>query len=334
MLDHGRKHPLTWVAGPPGAGKTTLLASYLSARKLPALWVQIDSGDADPAAFFHYLGLAVARAAPRFRRPMPKLTPEYLAGVPTFTRNFFRELARRLNKPCVLVFDNLQEVDPSAPLYEILREGLTELPPPLRSILISRNKPPPAFARMHVSGRLAQLDWDALRLRRVESAQFARFLGRGAAALPTATSAHLHEQCEGWIAGLILLIEGAQTATSARHAFDSATAQNLFDYFAAEVFARRHPAVKEFLMQTALFPGFTAAMAERMSGNPRAAAWLDDLVRSHHFTERRGEPDAGYQYHPLFRAFLLARAREAWGPAELAGRSHRAATLLEEAGRG
>ncbi|RDE49148.1 MAG: hypothetical protein DVS81_18240, partial [Candidatus Accumulibacter meliphilus] len=37
-LDECLEHPAVWVSGAAGAGKTTLIASYLSARKLPALW--------------------------------------------------------------------------------------------------------------------------------------------------------------------------------------------------------------------------------------------------------------------------------------------------------
>ena len=95
QLDQARERDLTWITAPPGAGKTTLICSYLDARKLPCLWYQIDAGDTDLATFFLYLGLAVAQAAPRFRRAMPKLTPEYLAGIPTFTRN-----SKDLASPC------------------------------------------------------------------------------------------------------------------------------------------------------------------------------------------------------------------------------------------
>ena len=333
QLDQGRERRLTWITAPPGAGKTTLVCSYLDTRKLPCLWYQVDTGDTDLAAFFHYLGLAVARAAPRYRRSMPKLTPEYLAGIPTFTRNFFRELARRLNQPHLLVFDNLQEVDPAAPLYEVLREGLCELPADLHGVLISRSNPAPNFARMRVSGQLTELDWDALRLRLEESVQFVRCLDNRGTALPMEQLMLLHEQCEGWTAGLILLLEGVTAHTPVQRVFDPATAQSMFDYFAAEVFARRSPAVKELLMLTALFPSFTATMAERISGTARAATWLDDLVCSHHFTERRSGAGGDYQYHPLFRSFLLAQARKTWGLAELTRCRHKAATLLEEAGR-
>ena len=86
-------------------------------------------------------------------------------------------------------------------------------------------------------------------------------------------------------------------------------------------------------MLTALFPSFTAAMAGGIRGNTKVTAWLDDLVRSNLFTERRSGVGGDYQYHPLFRSFLLAQTRKTWGLAELASRRHKAATLLEEAGR-
>src|SRR5687767_11082560 len=75
-LDEALEHPIVWIHAPPGAGKTTLLASYLGTRERSGIWYQVDGGDGDLASFFYYLGLAAQ--APRKRRPMPLLTPEYL----------------------------------------------------------------------------------------------------------------------------------------------------------------------------------------------------------------------------------------------------------------
>ena len=51
-------------SAPPGAGKTTLASSYVDARELRHLWFQLDAGDADPATFFHYLGVAAGGRLP------------------------------------------------------------------------------------------------------------------------------------------------------------------------------------------------------------------------------------------------------------------------------
>ena len=82
-------YPVVWVAGPAGAGKTTLVASYLNARQLPSIWYQVDSGDADLATFFYYMGLAGQTAAKRKRQILSLLTPEYLSDLPGFAHRFF-----------------------------------------------------------------------------------------------------------------------------------------------------------------------------------------------------------------------------------------------------
>src|SRR5262249_19848490 len=76
-LDRSRGCPLVWVVSPPGAGKTTLVASYVEARKLSAIWYQIDAGDDDIGSFFYYLAQAVPAARARRAAPLPLLTPEY-----------------------------------------------------------------------------------------------------------------------------------------------------------------------------------------------------------------------------------------------------------------
>jgi ATP/maltotriose-dependent transcriptional regulator MalT len=96
VLNKERNSPILWITAPAGSGKTTLIAGYLTANRLPCLWYQIDEGDADISTFFYYMGLAAKRAAPRKKKPLPLLTPEYLAGIPTFTRRYFEELFGRL----------------------------------------------------------------------------------------------------------------------------------------------------------------------------------------------------------------------------------------------
>jgi len=108
-LDKARQEAkIIWIAAPGGSGKTTLVSSYLEARQISHCWYQIDQEDGDLATFFHYLGLAGKRAAPRRKKAALKLTPEHQQGIIAFTRHFFADLSSRLKNDGLIVLDNYQ----------------------------------------------------------------------------------------------------------------------------------------------------------------------------------------------------------------------------------
>jgi ATP/maltotriose-dependent transcriptional regulator MalT len=115
------------------------------------LWYQVDEGDADPATFFYYMGLAAKKTFPRKRKPLPLLTPEYLQGMITFTQRYFEDLYRRLKIPSVLVLDNYQEVPPESPFHEVILNGLSRIPEKINAILVSNAGIPGPFAPTFVA---------------------------------------------------------------------------------------------------------------------------------------------------------------------------------------
>lgn len=140
LIDKAKTKPIIWVTGLPGAGKTTLVASYIDRLKLPSIWYQLDEGDADIASFFHYLGLAVRKAFPRNRKPMPHLTSEYLQGISTFTRRYFRKIYSRVPPKkshqwgFIIVFDNYQKAPLNSGFHEVIRSGLRRY---LKAVMLS-----------------------------------------------------------------------------------------------------------------------------------------------------------------------------------------------------
>jgi DNA-binding SARP family transcriptional activator len=329
LLDNAKKKPVTWVWAPPGAGKTALIASYFSARKSQTLWYQVDEGDEDLATFFYYLG----QAAPKRKRPLPLFTPEYQQGSKIFTRNFFRDLYGRMKPPFALVFDNYQEVSTEAPLHEAMRAALAEMPIEGRMIFISRSEPPAQFADLRAKQAMELVDWSELRFSGTEVNGLVKRLAPGK--WSKAAIDKLHDASDGWVAGLILLLE--QLASDEDHKtteqMSGKASQVLFDYFAAEVFKKTTADSREVLLETSFLPTVTASAAEMLTGNSRAGSILAQLHRENFFTNKRQGADPSYEYHPLFREFLLAEGSRVFSDERQNEIRRRAGEIAKTAGR-
>ena len=332
QLDKERaSHPVVWIVGPPGAGKTTLVTSYLDARELPVIWYQVDSGDSDLATFFYYMGLAGRAAAKRKRLILPLLTPEYLSDLPGFTRRFFRNLFSTVSEPPILVLDNYQEVIPSSVFHTVIDVVISELPLGYSLIAISRTDPPPQLARALANNLIGQINWNDLRLTLEETKAIVAATGLLESTEETLTL--LQEQTNGWIAGLVLMIERFKETGAINHTYQSETMGTVFNYFTGQVFEQLSEEMREFLMRTAILSHMTIRTAAEMGKSPKAREWLNYLYRRKLFTDRRiGDDEISYQYHALFREFLLDRASIHFTLAELKEIRQLGACLAEQSG--
>lgn len=328
-----RAQPVTWITGPPGSGKTTLVASYLEARAARSIWYRVDGGDDDIATFFYYLGLAAKKAAPRFRDPLPLFTPEYAAGASTFVRRFFETLTSRFRKPFVLVFDNYQDVPAGSVFHELLSGALSEIPEGFSILILSRDAPPPAFSRPQANGALAMVGWDELKFDLPETLLLIKARMR---TIPEDSLVRmLHEKTDGWAAGIVLSILGLKQLRVDATALSGIAPDTFFGYFASEIYDKVDPEVRDFLQRSAFLPEMTDRLARNLTGNGRTEQILIDLSRRNYFTEKRLHDDGQsiYQFHPLFREFLLSRARKVYDPSDLRTLQTRAGGLLAASGR-
>jgi len=328
-LDAARAHPVVWISGPPGAGKTTLAAAYLQARRLPALWYQLDSGDADPAAFLYVLGLGRAALKPPPRRPLPTFTAAHQLNLAGFARAYFRAFCAEVPPRFVLLLDNYHELPENSPVHLLLSEGLKEIPASLSVVVLSRGEAPKEFAALQAAQAIATLGFDSLRFSAEEAQAFAR---SAAPALDAAHVRRLHADAEGWAAGIVLLFEHLRRFGGVRDGTSNLSLETLFHYFATEVFDGLSPSDRSFLLTSVFLPRMTAETAQALTGRAEAASLLEALHRRQLFTDRRDVPHATYQFHALFRQFLLDRAQRDLDPEQRALLQQHAAELMEASG--
>lgn len=330
LLDSGRRQPIIWIHGHPGSGKTTLVTSYLDARKLPYLWYQLDERDGDVASFFYYLRMAVSQTIKR-QKSLPVLEPEYLPGLSTFAKRFFEALYDNMPSPFILVFDNYQDVHASSDFHEVIQYGLSLIPEGINAIIMSRTTPPPVMARLRASNKMEFIGWNELRLTLNESSKIVRLQKQKAKS--NKVIRQLYSKTDGWAAGLTLMLESGKIEELKPKSLNKFTPDAIFDYFSSEIVQNIDRETYDFLLQSSFLPSMTSQMAERLTGIKRANQILSSLNEYNYFTTKHPNPEPVYQYHPLFREFLLSKARNSFSITKLLRVQNSAAMLLDESGQ-
>ena len=330
ILDEARTSSAVWIVSPGGAGKTTLTATYIAERQLPYLWYQMDKDDADPATFFYYLGLAAKQSRPGQEVFLPLLTSEYLHDIPGFARRYFRQLFALLPRKSVVVLDNYQDLLSADVINEVLRNAIGELPEGSNIIVIGRSSPPPVLARLQVTGELEIIAWEDLCFSYDETEAIVRGNDRS---LDTKIIRTLHKRSEGWVAALTLMLKQIGKKRTEEQSVGLESLERIFDFFASEFFDELPDATRDFLLQTSLLTHITPSMAVAVSGNNDAGKILATLHRQQFFTSRRDLSEVTYQYHALFREFLMARTVETYTREQYLELTCRVGNSLEKHGR-
>jgi DNA-binding SARP family transcriptional activator len=139
-------------------------------------------------------------------------------------------------------------------------------------------------------------------------------------------------ETKGWFAGFTLLLAESSPLDSKRETRGKSQ-QLLFDYFATELFGRIKLPMQEALLRTGLLPTMTVADAVRISGNAEVGQILVDLHRRNCFVVQRGYAEPVYEFHALFRAFLLNRAALMLPPEHWRTLQRQSADLLSQTGQ-
>ena len=315
------RHSLIWISAPGGSGKTTLCASWLNRRQYNQLWYECDERDNDLVNVVHYLSLAARKLAPRKKQQIPPLTPEYHADIATFIQRAGEEIAARLKDHGVMVLDNLQLVDDSAELMQLLPLMADCLQPSQTLIVLSRHVPPERFIALEARGKLAHIAWQDVRFTQEEWHALPRHLGQ--IACSDEQLQQLYRRTDGWIAGLILGLNSE--SGSVEDSIDSRS----FDYFASEYFDALADDEKHSLLQIAYLPYLDLNVVSRLSGENSGPLLLKRLVRENRFVSRHGNY---FSFHPLFHDFLQKRADDYYCAAKRQNILNNSAEQLAAAG--
>jgi len=308
-LDAGLPGKLTLVCAPAGFGKSTLLAAWAQACEHPSAWLSLDAGDRDPNQFVAYLtaslrsvcaDLGDAALARAQARPRPAAEAVLI--------HLINRLAVRRAR-LVLVLDDYQFA--SGPEVDALLALLIDnLPAQLHLVVVSRDMPAIALARLRAQGQVLDLGPQDLRFVAEETRQF---LNQSMALGLTEPQVQaLDARTEGWPAGLHMAAVALARQSDASAFISSFTGSHrvVQDYLLEEVLQRLPAEVQAFLLRTSVLQQMCAELCDAVMQADSGRETLHSLDLNKLFVVPLDDDRRWLRYHHLFGAMLQQRLRE------------------------
>ncbi len=297
-------YKLVLFRSPAGYGKTTMAAQWLS-EKDDTGWYSLDDGDNDEFKFAKYFVQAIANATSLELSHSKALTEKrQFASLSSLFSQVFSELLP-FQKDAYIVLDDYHLITNEA-IHLGLKFFLKHLPDNLTLVITSRSQPPLNTANLRVRDFLIEIDNQSLAFDQSETSLF--FSQRLNDDIDQDAITHVREHVEGWPSALQLIalhsIQNKQSLMNSAEAMTNLNQAHLWDYLAEEVFDHLDSETQHFLMRSAVFEHFDAALVSDLTQRSDSQLIIENLNRFGLFINSDGEHGEWYKYHNLFAEFL------------------------------
>ena len=128
------------------------------------------------------------------------------------------------------------------------------------------------------------------------------------------------------------MLEHSFTLKRLEYLDETASLENIFSYFAGELFQRADQQIQQFLLTTAFLPIISVESSRVLTSVENSQQILRDLVHRNYFIVSHLDGINSYEYHPLFREFLVAKAKGKYTEEKIKTIQNKAAQLVLEQG--
>jgi LuxR family transcriptional regulator, maltose regulon positive regulatory protein len=315
-LNQGIECGFILLSAPAGYGKSTLLSSWLNQSKSPAVWLNLDDGDDDPARFLTYLAAAFNKLHELTDEPLRyDPYPSHLPDVEVLLTSWLNQLDR-IKQSFWLVLDDYHVIK-NQTVHQVISFLLEHRPKALHLAIATRADPPLALSRMRGRSQLVEVRLADLRFTDQEAAEFlAHTMGLQ---VTKEDAARMTNRTEGWIAGLqmaALSLQGVDKLPSEIHTV-SGNQRYIFDYLLDEILTRQAPEIKQFLLYTSILDHLTGSLCDAVlrdgsdtTARPTSIVILEELERTNLFIMHLDADHHWYRYHALFAELLQGYLQE------------------------
>jgi LuxR family maltose regulon positive regulatory protein len=299
---------LILICADAGYGKTTLLAQFCEEISDRCVFYDLDSQDSDTSTFFNNLIAGVRRHLPRFGQRVKAVLSEK-RGSETVAGTFINEFVDSVKEEFFFVFDDYHRLRKDRKIANIINYFLRHLPANLHFIISSRTTPPIYLSYYLAKQELLHLDKEHLQFDIKETQALLQDLYN--LDMNDNEITRIAELSEGWVTVIQLILQRicATPEIQVKETLNKfvASGEDVFDYFAKEVFQNQPGAVRDFLVQTSILEYLNPYICDSILGIQGSEQIINRLETEHLFVLRTGDD---VHYHPLFQEFLLKRLGE------------------------
>jgi LuxR family maltose regulon positive regulatory protein len=319
---------LLLASAPAGSGKSTLLASWLTGRAEPSAWLQVESGDSDPARFWAYLIESIGQAHPTIASALRPVVVGANGDEQVVVPALVNELAT-LTEPFVVVIDDYHLIDNAS--VHLGMERLIDLcPTAVTIVLATRVDPPFRLGRLRVRNQVTELRGDAFRFNPVEASGL---LSSDGEPVDEIVVEKLCGRTEGWAAGLVLAGLSLRRSPNPEQFIEDfhGDDQLVVDYMTDEFLAGVSDEHRQRLLETSVLEQFNGSLVNAVTGGTEGTTWLRDTAQVNQLLIGLDRTGSWYRYHHLLRDLLRLEAQQAF-PERLGELYQRAAAWFESEG--
>jgi LuxR family maltose regulon positive regulatory protein len=337
-LQRQQDKKLILILGQAAQGKSTLAASYVSTSAVPSAWINLGPEDTDAVTLYHLFGHALQRVLPEVSFSSALSYPTVAIGPreegPLY-RDWLHVLLEGVTAPVQIVLDGLDRLPFETSALDLVQVLLTELPPGVRLIILSREMPLLPLQQLAEKKELFTLTNADLAFNLDETTGYFNQI-RNFHLSPDLVQ-RIHQLTEGWIGGLVLFCDSLDwVPENQRERYVSQELAgkfiwNIFQYFGEKVLAQLPREVQEFLIKSSILEVVEPDFVEEAMGLTNPQAILEGLVQRNLFIQsicdKKGE--CSYKYHPLFREFLQGKFQTLMVREQQVNSYYQAASLSE-----
>jgi|GEM_PF-4671254 ATP-dependent transcriptional regulator len=309
LINKAVNSPITYITAPGGFGKTSAALLWSKNFRSRLSWLVLDKFDNYPPKFYKHLLEAICQAQPSNRRLArynnaknePRFSLEYLLlGIDLLLDN---------NKEYFLIIDDFQIITNREILHS-LQLIFKKLLPKFHVIILSRKSPTGYFSEMLLKGLLKLIQESDLAFSPEEIHQL--FTKKGVC-LSEKQLAMIWKNTNGWPIAVNAYLLSFQEGNFA----DPSYSQNFhfFNYLEEQLWEHWEESTKNFLLRASTIDVLTPEIAALITGRKDSRQILHFLAKENIFI--RQIVDEKYQFHQLFRSFLLSKLHKVFSAQEV-----------------